>query len=194
MSNRPSSSPRTVGIGLAALLAMTIAPSVAGAQQEMSPVEIAAARSQTENARADALEETARTMYATPRKFREAAQLHKRAAMIRGIDPKAVESFRSAAWLYSAARDNGLATQMMVKAGEHAALAGRIEDAAHSYIDAALLAVADDREDKVPTILSRMHVVLSAPLLPEDRRAKILQRIESDSRVASLDPGQRAEP
>lgn len=190
MRTRPSSA-RTMGLGLVALLGMTLAPSAAGAQQEFTPVEIAAARSETENARADALEEVARTMYATPRKFQEAAQLHSRAAMIRGADPKSVESLRSAAWLYSAARNNGLATQMMVKAGEYAAQAGRIEDAAHSYIDAALLAVADNREDKVPEILSRMRVVLSAPLLPANRRAKILERIESDSRVASLDPGPR---
>jgi hypothetical protein len=173
---------------------MAIVPSTSGAQQSLSPVQIAAARSETENARADALEDRARALYATPSKFRDAAQLHRRAAMIRGIDPRAVESFRSAAWLYSAAHNNGLATQMMVKAGEQAAMAGRLEDAANSYIDAALLAVADNREDKVANILSRMHVVLSAPLLPEDRRAKILERIQADSRVAKLDPERRVEP
>jgi hypothetical protein len=83
---------------------------------------------------------------------------------------------------------------MMVKAGEQAAMAGRIEEAANSYVDAALLAVADNREDKVPTLLSRMHAVLSAPLLPEERRSQILQRVRDDTRVAHLDTERRAEP
>jgi hypothetical protein len=173
---------------------MTVVPSTSGAQQRLSSVEIAAARSETENARADAFEEYARTLYSTPSRFLEAAQLHQRAAMIRGNDARAVASYRSAAWAYSAARNNGLATKMMVKAGEQAAMAGRIEEAANSYVDAALLAVADNREDKVPTLLSRMHAVLSAPLLPEERRSQILQRVRDDTRVAHLDTERRAEP
>ncbi len=194
MSTRSALSPRVAGLGVCALLAITVVPSTSGAQQRLSSVEIAAARSETENARADAFEEYARTLYSTPSRFLEAAQLHQRAAMIRGNDARAVASYRSAAWAYSAARNNGLATKMMVKAGEQAAMAGRIEEAANSYVDAALLAVADNREDKVPTLLSRMHAVLSAPLLPEERRSQILQRVRDDTRVAHLDTGRRAEP
>lgn len=194
MSTRSALFPRVAGLGVCALLAMTIMPSTSGAQQQLSPVEIASARSETENARADAFEEYARTLYSTPSRFLEAAQLHQRAAVIRGNDARAVASFRSAAWAYSASRNNGLATKMMVKAGEQAASAGMIEESANSYIDAALLAVADNREDKVPTLLSRMHTVLSAPLLPEERRAQILQRVRQDTRVAHLDTERRAEP
>lgn len=194
MSTRSALSPRVAGLGVCALLAMTIIPSTSGAQQKLSGVEIAAAQSETENARADAIEDRARELYSTPSRFWEAAQLHQRAAMIRGSDARAVASLRSAAWAYSAARNNGLATKMMVKAGEQAAMAGMIEESANSYIDAALLAVADNREDKVPTLLSRMYTVLSAPLLPEERRSQILQRIREDTRVAHLDTGRRAEP
>lgn len=194
MTTRSAVSPRVAGLGVCALLAMFIVPSSAAAQQPLSPVQIEAERSASENARADTLEEWARALYSTPSRIREAAQLHQRAAMIRGNDVRAVASYRSAAWAYSAAGNNGLATKLMVKAAEQAAMAGRIEEAANAYVDAALIAVADNREDKVPTLLTRMHAVLSAPLLPEDRRAKILERIESNSRVAKLDPGQRVEP
>jgi hypothetical protein len=79
----------------------------------------------------------------------------------------------------------------MVKAAEQAAMAGRIEEAAYAYIDAALIAVADNREDKVPALLSRVQALLSAPSLSEDRRSKILERIHAESRVAKLDPGLR---
>ena len=186
--------PRVASIALCAVLAALIVPSTSAAQQELSPVQVEAERAQNENARADALEEFARGLYSTPSRFREAAKLHHRAALIRGSDPRAAASFRSAAFAYSAARNNGLATQMMMKAGEQAALTGRIEEAANYYVDAALLAVEDSREDKVPTILAKMHAVLSAPLLPEDRRAKILDRVRGDTRVAHLDPELRVAP
>lgn len=185
---------RGAGIGVCAVLAALIIPPVATAQQSLSAVQVEAERTRTENARADALEEFARTLYSTPWRYREAAELHQRAAMIRGDDPRSVDSYRSAAWAYSSARNNGLATRMMVKAAEHAAKVGRIEEAANAYIDAALLALANDREDKVPALLSRMHTVLSAPLLPEERRMKILARVGSDTRVARLDPQRRAQP
>jgi hypothetical protein len=194
MSTRSALSPRVAGLGVCTLLAMFIVPCAAAAQQPLSPVQIEAERSASENARADTLEEWARALYSTPSRIREAAQLHQRAAMIRGNDVRAVASYRSAAWAYSAAGNNGLATKLMVKAAEQAAMAGRIEEAANAYVDAALIAVAANREDKVPALLTRMHAVLSAPLLPDDRRAKILERIESNSRVAKLDSGQRVEP
>lgn len=174
-------------LGACAVLASLISPVEGIAQQQLTPVQIEVARSETENARADTLEEFARSLYSTPHRFREAAQLHRRAAWIRGDDPRAAASYRSAAWLYSATKDNGLATEMMVKAAEHAAMSGRIEDAANSYIDAALLAVANDREDKVPTLLSRVHTVLAAPMISADQRSKVLDRIRGDSRVAHLD-------
>ena len=185
---------RVASLGIAVVLATLIVPSTSAAQQELSRVQVEAQRAENENARADKLEEHARELYSTPSRFREAAKLHQRAALIRGSDPRAAASFRSAAFAYSAARDNGLATQMMVKAGEHAALTGRIEEAANYYVDAALLAVEDSREDKVPAILSRMYAVLSAPLLPEDRRERILERVRDDTRVANLDKGGRVEP
>jgi hypothetical protein len=170
---------------------MAIVPSTTLAQQELSPVEVGAAQSVSENARADTLDEWARALYSTPSKFRDAAKLHQRAAMVRGEDPRAAASYRSAAWLYSAAHDDGMATKMMVKAADRAAESGRVADAANFYIDAALLAVADERYDKVPTILSRVHVVLSAPALAEEQRTEILRRIGGDTRVAHLDTGRR---
>ncbi len=185
---------RVARLGLAVVLATLIVPSASEAQQELSSVQVEAQRVENENARADKLEKYAVELYSTPSRFREAAKLHQRAALIRGTDPRAAASFRSAAFAYSAARDNGLAMQMMVKAGEQAALTGRIAEAADYYVDAALLAVEASREDKVPAILSRMYAVMSAPLFPDDRRTEILGRIRGDTRVAHLDPESRVAP
>jgi hypothetical protein len=185
---------RLASLGFGVVLATLIVPSMSAAQQELSRVQVDAQRAENENARADKLEEHARELYSTPSRFREAAKLHQRAALIRGSDPRSAASFRSAAFAYNAARDNGLATQMMMKAAEQAALTGRIEEAADYYVDAALLAVEDSREDKVPAILSRMYAVLSAPLFPEDRRSEILDRVRGDTRVAHLDRELRVAP
>jgi hypothetical protein len=184
---------RFMAAGACAVLASMVVPPVSGAQQSLSPVEIEAARVETENARADKLDAYALTLYSTPSMFREAAELHQRAAMIRGDDPRAVESYRSAAWAYNAAKNQGLATQLMVKAADHAAKVGRIEEAANAYLDAALLALAEKREDRALAMLSRMHTVVSAPLFPTDARSRIMERVRGDTRVAHLDAARRDE-
>jgi hypothetical protein len=173
---------RACTFGACALFATIFMPS-AEAQQRLSPVAVVALE-ETEHARADVLDERARALYSTPSKFREAAQLHYRAALIRGNGPQAAASLRSAALAFSAAKRGSLATELMVKSAELSAMSGRVEESANAYIDAALLAVAEQRVDKVPVLLSRMHTVLSSPLLPEARRSKILERIQGDDRIA----------
>jgi hypothetical protein len=171
---------RMAGVGACVVQVMMGAPAATAAQQRLTPVQIEVERSESENARADTVDEWARALYATSSKLRYAAQLHERAAMIRGDDVRAAASYRSGAWAYAAAGKNGQATKLMVKAAEQAARAGRIEEAANAYIDAALIAVADNREDKVPALLSRVHALLGAPSLSSDRRSKILERIHTE--------------
>lgn len=90
--------------------------------------------------------------------------------------------------MFSAAGENGLARSMMEKAAERAADVGDVERAAHCLIDAALLAAASGREDRVPELLGRMHAVLSSPLLAEDRRSGILQRVGASATLAAVEP------
>jgi hypothetical protein len=186
--------PRLAGLGVGVLLTLTTVTAATAAQQPLSPVEIRVARSASENARADSLEAKARAMYSTPRWYREAARLHRRAALIRGSDPRSVASFRSAAWLYSVAGSNGIARTMMEQAAERATAVGDVEGAANSYIDAAFLAIASSREDQLPVLLSRTRAVLSSPLLTEDRRRSILQRVGGSPQLARLDSADSARP
>jgi hypothetical protein len=186
--------PRLAGLGVGVLVSLTTVLAPAAAQQPLSTVEVHAARTASEIARADTLEAKARAMYSTPRWYREAARLHRRAAMIRGSDPSAVASFRSAAWLYSVAGSNGIARTMMERAAERATAVGDVESAANSYIDAAFLAIASSREEQVPRLLSQTRAVLSSPLLTEDRRRSILQRVGGSPQLARLDSADRAKP
>ena len=186
--------PTLTGVGMSVLLALTAFAPTAHAQQTLSPMRIESDRVASDNARADSLEARAREMYSTSRWYIVAARLHRRAALLRGDDPKAVESFRSAAWLYSVAGKHQLAREMMENAAERATAFGDVEGAANAYIDAAYLAIESSRQDQVPDILARMHAVLSSPLLTESRRAGILKRIGDAPSIARLDTATHAKP
>ena len=182
------------GAGAGALLALTILGSPLDAQQTLTPMRIESNKAASNNARADSLDARARSMYTQSRWHLIAARLHRRAAQLRGDDPRAVESFRSAAWLYSSAGKLQIARRMMESAAERATAVGDVEQAANAYIDAAYIAIANSREDQVPGILARMHSVLSSPLLTAERRAVILDRVGGAPEIAKLDTTMRAKP
>lgn len=127
------------------------------------PVRVTAppTRQARDNARADTLEAWANTHYNTPRGYRAAGALYERAAALRGDDPRAVQSWRMAAWFYNAARDPR-ARGLMERGAERAAGGGDVERAANAYVDAAVIALADGRGDQVPGLLRKAR----APRLP----------------------------
>ena len=174
----------------AALVAALIVPGLAAAQSaptRVQPVRVEATaltREARNNARADTLESWANTFYNTPREFQTAARLYERAAALRADDPRAVHSWRMASWLYSHARDMGNARVAMEHAAERAAGVGDVERAANSYVDAVLIALADNRGDRVSGLLRKTRGLLGSPLLPADRRAAVLRRIGDETRLA----------
>lgn len=175
----------------AGTLALVLTAAVAGAgdaQQPLPPVQVEGTTISEQKMLADRLDAEASALRGSPKRFFEAGQLHRRAAFLRGIDSAAVSSFRSAAWMFSAAGENGHARLMMEKAAERAAAVGDVERAANCLIDAALLAAASGREDRVPVLLGRMHALLTSPLLAEDRRAGILQRVGASATLATVEP------
>lgn len=187
---------RTTGTGSAArthttfaaiaILALGATPVAARAQQALDPVQVRAAASSTANPEADAIAREAADRYGTPKRWREAARLHRRAAEIHGDDAQAVPQLRMAAWLYSASGDLASARSMMERAGDRAAAVGDIDAAANAYVDAALFAIEEGRDDRLPALVQRARVLADAPLLPQTRRAAILQRIDGSPRLASI--------
>ena len=182
-----------VRAGAVSFVAAALIPLTASGQhaQPLSPVQVEV-RSSERSTLADQLDVQARTMYGTPKRFFEAGQLHRRAALLRGSDSAAVSSFRSAAWMFSAAGELSHARGMMEKAAERAVAIGDVEGAANCYIDAALLAIAGGRDEKVPALLGRMNAVLTSPLLPPERRSGILQRVGGSPTLAVLYTSSRA--
>jgi hypothetical protein len=168
---------------LAAPLALLV-PADATAQRVHTPPTVVVNATTRDNARADTLDRWAESMYGTRWQWPRAARLHERAAALRGDDPRAVQSWRMAAWLYGATGDHGRGRTMMERAAESAAAGGDVERAANAYIDAALIAMEDGRADKATGLLRRTRVVLGSPLLPLDRRGAILRRIGEEPRLA----------
>lgn len=136
------------------------------------------------NARADTLEAFATVALRGRDGWREAARLQRRAAELRGDDVRAVESYERAAWLYGGAGLLGSARQMMERAAQRALMGGDVERAAGAYLDAALIAIEDDREDLVPGLVRRTRRLLESPVLPTERRDLLLRRIDGAPALA----------
>ena len=154
------------------------------AQKPLAPAQVEARRDSILNAQADRLEAEASKWLGRPDKYFDVARLYRRAGLLRGKNPKSVEDFSSSAWAYSAAGDNSLARQMMEMSAEQATAVGDVERAANAFIDAALIALKDGREDKVPVLLRRMRAVLDSPLISSERRDQIIRRIEETGTLA----------
>ena len=166
------------------LLAALAAPAAAAAQQAFATVHIEAGAAGRDNARADTLESRAAALYHNPRQWLEVARLHRRAARLRGDDPRAAASYRMSAWSYAAVRELDIAYQMMRYAAEAAARAGDVERSAGSYVDAAIISVAGDRPDRVGGLLEKTRVLLESPVMPPEARTAILRRIGDEPTLA----------
>ena len=68
----------------AIVIAAVAVPAVGSSQQALPPVQIEVSRNAAQNALADELEVAALRLHSTPRRFFEAGQLHRRAALLRG--------------------------------------------------------------------------------------------------------------
>jgi len=161
-----------------------LVPAATAAQHVFTPAPVVVSAAARDNARADTLEGWASSMYGKRWQWPHAARLHERAAALRGDDPRAVQSWRMAAWLHSADGNHGRGRAMMERAAASAIAVGDVERAADAYIDAALIAMEGGRADKATGLLRRTRVVLGSPLLPLERRGAILRRIGDEPRLA----------
>ena len=100
-------------IALVALVPLAMPAQTATETQTLAPVRTTASIG---NARADTLEARATALLRNTSRWAEAARLQRTAAELRGDDPRAVESFTRAAWMYGGARRLTPARQMMERA------------------------------------------------------------------------------
>jgi hypothetical protein len=131
------------------------------------------------NAAADRLHARAEALYGVPGKLREAASLHEREAGLRGAsDLLGVAALDRAARLYAYAGNRARARGLMQKAADRALRAGEVLRAAHAYIDAAFLALADRDVARAYSLTKKADLLAHSPHLDPVDRAGIVRRID----------------
>ena len=164
---------RTFLMASGTLMALAAAPASAMAQQKLPPVRVTAS-----TAYADELAIRAESLSTDLSQFKKAAELFERSADARQPgDTRAVTCLRSAATLRYNSGNKAKGLTLMEKAGDRAIRLGDVMIAAHSYIDAAVIA-SELRQGARATDLSERAVLLAkSPLLSADQRTALLARM-----------------
>lgn len=181
----------TIYTALAALALLLLAPTGAEAQSremfELPPLQVTAFQSP--------LHSKAMDLYEQPERWEEAGELHERAAKL--LPNNAADGyfgFQRAAVLYFHAGEIARSRKAMERAAEVADATGDLLTAAHTWVDAAFLAVAEGYAGKKREFVRTARELAASELLDEADRALILARIDGSdvtAETASLAMGER---
>lgn len=139
------------------------------------------AAAQTANPQADALSSQATELYGTPPRFREAAELHLKAAELRSVDdPRRVSDLMAAGRLFVYSGDVAQGRRSIEKAAQTALVIGDLADAGHMYIDAAFVAAQAQDVAGARQMLRAARWIASAPMLRPDEEQRLLRRMTAD--------------
>ena len=171
----------TVAGALGTALALSATTALA---QQAIPAVVVEATTKPDLERAAKLESQAALEEATPRGWRGAASLYRRAAELRGDTPEGAALSQRAAWLYGATGSYGVARRLLERSARIALDRGDVVRAAGTLYDAALMAATDRDVRATETTLQRLEILLAAPLMPDDVRATLKQRMAEPARLA----------
>jgi hypothetical protein len=130
-------------------------------------------------AAADRLKAEAEALYVTPRAYKRAASLHEEEARLRPVsDPRMVEALRQSGRLYTYAGNPAKGRALMQEAAETALRRGDVLLAAHSYLDAAFLALRARDVERALTLAKSADMLSWSPLLEASDRLGIVRRID----------------
>jgi hypothetical protein len=163
--------------------ALAFAPAAAAAQHTIPAVVVEAA-SDPDLQRAAKLEAQAALEEASPRRWKDAATLYRRAAELHGETLEAAALYQRAAWLYTATGAHATARRQLERSARIALDRGDVVRAAGTLYDAALMAATDRDVRATETTLQRLEILLAAPLMPDDVRASMKQRMAEPARLA----------
>lgn len=171
----------TIYTALAALALLLLAPTGAEAQSremfELPPLQVTAFQSP--------LHSKAMDLYEQPERWEEAGELHERAAKL--LPNNAADGyfgFQRAAVLYFHAGEIARSRKAMERAAEVADATGDLLTAAHTWVDAAFLAVAEGYAGKKREFVRTARELAASELLDEADRALILARIDGSDVTA----------
>ena len=167
---------------VAAGVALLLAPASLHAQAPA--VRVVASAASPDLQRAELLETQAAVEERSPKAWRDAASLYRRAAELRGDSPEAAALYQRSAWLYSAAGDHGNGRQQLERAARISLNRGDVVRAANTLFDAALMAATDKDVKATDATLQRLGVLLDAPLMPDDVRGAIKLKLNEPARMA----------
>ena len=170
-------------VAAAAGLALALVPASVSAQQPMPSI-VVAATAKPDLLRAAQLEADAVREEASPKRWRDAASLYRRAAELHGATPEAATLYQRAAWLYSAVGDYGKGRQQLERSARIALDRGDVVRAANTLYDAALMAATGRDVRATDETIGRLQVLLAAPLMPDDVRSGMKERLTAPSRLA----------
>lgn len=165
----------TIYTALAALAFVLLAPTGAEAQSremfELPPLLVTAFQ--------NPLHSRAMELYEQPERWEEAGELHERAAKL--LPNNAADGyfgFQRAAVLYFHAGEIARSRKAMERAAEVADATGDVLTAAHTWVDAAFLAVAEGYAGKKREFVRTAQELAASELLDDADREVILARID----------------
>ena len=174
---------RALHLVVASSIACALVPAVAFAQQPVARI-VVATTPKPNLIRAQQLQSQAALDERTPRGWRDAASLYRRAAELLGDTPDAVQLYQRSAWLYSATGDHARGRQQLERSARIALDRGDVVRAANTLFDAALMAATDRDVRTTDATIQRLQVLLDAPLMPDDVRSAMRQKLSEPARVA----------
>jgi len=125
------------------------------------------------------LHQQAIALYEIPERWGEAADLHRQAAEnLLDNDAGQFYGYSRAALLYFFAGDLADARRSMEDAAQVAEATGDVLTAAHAYVDAAFIAIAEDYAGKKRVVVADARAIAATDLLTEAERASVLNRID----------------
>jgi len=125
------------------------------------------------------LHQQAIALYEIPERWGEAADLHRQAAEnLLDNDAGQFYGYSRAALLYFFAGDLADARRSMEDAAQVAEATGDVLTAAHAYVDAAFIAIAEDYAGKKREFVADARAIAATDLLTEAERASVLNRID----------------
>jgi len=126
-------------------------------------------------------------LYETPTRWKEAAELHERAA--RELPKNAAAAyfgFQRAAVLYFHADETARARKSMERAADVAEATGDVFTAAHTWVDAAFLAIAEGYPGKRREYVRAARELVASELLTNADRESILARVDGSPETAQV--------
>ena len=125
------------------------------------------------------LHQQAIDLYEIPERWGEAADMHREAAEnLPANDAGQFYGYSRAALLYFHAGELPEARRSMEDAAEGAEATGDVLTAAHAYVDAAFIAIAEDYDGKQREFVADAREVADSEVLTEAERESVLIRIE----------------